>query len=99
MLDVVRNFHKEYNGEWTEGGGRMCIHHGIISMSQMSSTVRVWKEISKISSRLGHLLVQMLALLRTHLSGNRFNLTVMNKKNTRLVSTLDHALNAGYWVT
>ena len=72
-------------------GCRMCIHHGIISMSQMNSTVRVWKESSKISSKLGRLLAQMLALLRTPQSGNKQNTTNMNKKNTRLVSALNHA--------
>jgi hypothetical protein len=45
-------------------------------MSQMKSTVRVWKESSKIFSKLGRLLAQMLALLRTPQSGNKQNTTI-----------------------
>lgn len=60
------------NGEWLRDRfAGVTLLPKLQSMSQMSSTVRVRNESSKITSKLGRLLAQMLALLRTLQSGNK----------------------------
>lgn len=72
MLDVVRGFYKEYNGEWNEGVS--YVYSPLYNVNKPHEfNSKSLEKIIKDFFKFGHLLAQMLVLLQISLLGNKQN--------------------------